>query len=87
MQQTICDLWNGEIAPGEHCGAHDTELNTLFGLMEQSREKLAAGLDENQQEFLQTYMDASEEYLLRMMELTFCEGFTLGGRLVTEILV
>ena len=84
MSQTIIDLWNGNIAPCEHCGAHDTQVNQLLGLMERNREKLWEGLTAAQKETLQKYIDCSEEYLLRLMELAFSDGFGLGSRLVME---
>lgn len=85
--QTIMDLWNGNIAPCEHCGAHDEDANQLIGLMERNRERLCADLTEAQKETFQKYIDCSEEYLLRMLELAFCEGFSLGGKLIAEILL
>ncbi len=87
MSQTISDLWNGNIAPAEHCGAHDTQVNQLVGLMERNREKLCEGLTAAQKETLQKYIDCSEAYLLRMLELAFCDGFCLGGKLVMETLL
>ena len=86
MTQTITDLWNGNIAPCEHCGAHDMEANHLICLIERNREALSGSLTAAQMEVFQKYMDCSEEYLLRMMELAFSDGFCLGGRLATEVL-
>ena len=82
--QTIIDLWNGNIAPCEHCGSHDPVINKLLIIIERNREKLSCGLTEEQMETFQKYMECSDEYLLRMMELAFCDGFCLGGRLVME---
>lgn len=87
MTQTILDLWNGNIAPCEHCGSHDREANHLIGLMERNRENLLDGLTQAQKDVFQKYIDCSEEYLLRMLELAFCDGFCLGSRLTTEALV
>lgn len=84
--QIILDLWNGNIAPCEHCGSHDPEINDLIGLIERNRENLSGGLTEAQIETFQKYIDCSEEYLLRMMELAFYDGFCLGGKLVMETL-
>ena len=86
MTRTISELWNGSIAPCEHCGARDPELNKLLGFMERHRESLREGLTAAQRETLEKYIDCSDEYLLRMMELSFCEGFTLGSRLLVEVL-
>lgn len=82
--QTIIDLWNGNISPREYCGSHDPVINNLMGLIERNREKLSGGLTEAQLETFQKYMDCSDEYLLRMLELAFCDGFCLGGKLVME---
>lgn len=82
--QTIIDLWNGNIAPCEQCGSHDPIINNLMGLLERNREKLSGGLTEAQMETFRKYMDCSDEYLLRMLELAFCDGFCLGGKLVME---
>lgn len=87
MMQTIKALWNGDIAPCEHCGSRDAEVNALIGLMERNREKLCEGLTELQKDVFQKYIDCAEEYLLRISELAFCDGFSLGSRLIAESLV
>ena len=87
MTQTLIDLWNGNIAPCEYCGAHDPTANELIGLMERNREKLRKELTEAQMELYQKYIDCSEEYLLRMMELAFSDGFCLGSKLTVESLL
>ena len=85
--KTIIDLWNGNIAPCEHCGSHDPVINNLIGLIERNREKLSSGLTEAQMETLQKYVECSDEYLLRMLELAFCDGFCLDSKLVMETLL
>lgn len=87
MVQTISDLWNGDIAPCEHCGSHDAQANHLIGLMERNREALREGLTAAQMELFQRYIDSSEAYLLRMLELAFCDGFCLGSKLAIEVLI
>lgn len=87
MLQTISDLWNGNIAPCEHCGAHDAQGKDLIHLMERNREVLCGELSAAQKETFQKYIECSEEYLFRMMELAFCDGFCLGSKLVMEALV
>ena len=84
MIQTISDLWNGDITPCEHCGAYDSQANQLARLMARNRESLVCGLTAAQAELFQKYIDCTEEYLLRMLELAFCEGFRIGGRLAIE---
>jgi len=86
MSQTIKDLWNGNIAPCEQCGSHDPKVNQLIGYVERHRENLSKGLAAEQMEIFQKYIDCSEEYLLYMLELAFCEGFSLGSKLAVEVL-
>ena len=85
MENMISELWFGNIAPCEHCGSHDRQANTLIGLKERNRENLNRELSDSQKELLQKYIDASEEYLLRMMELSFREGFCIGSRMTAEV--
>ena len=86
MMQAISDLWNGNIAPCEHCGSHDAEANELLGRMERIHELLRNSLTEVQKDNFQNYIDCSDAYLLRMLELAFCEGFCLGSKLTAESL-
>ena len=86
MLQTISDLWNGNIAPCEHCGSHDQEANHLIRLLERNRENLCSGLTAAQKEIFQKYIDCSEEYLLRMLELAFCDGFCIAANLLVDAL-
>ena len=84
MSQTISDLWYGNLAPCDSCGAHDPEAKHLIHLMNQNREKLSAEFTAGQKEVFQKYLDCSDEYLIRMMELAFCEGFCLASKLAAE---
>ena len=56
----------------------------MLSLMERNREELWAGLTEKQQIILKKYIACSDEYMYRMQELTFCEGFSLGCKLTAE---
>ena len=85
MKNLISDLWNGNIASCEHCGAHNPEINRLHGMIEHSREKLRGGLSDEQQVLFQKYIDCSESYLFRLMELAFADGFSLGAKIMLEV--
>ena len=84
MTQTIDALWNGELAFCEHCGAHDEEANRFVRELEKGRSELWPKLTGEQRELLQGFIDLTERYTLRMMELAFRDGFTAGVRLLTE---
>ena len=85
MPNTVLDLWNGNIAPCEHCGSHDLQANHLISLIERNREALCRELPDTQAEIFQKYMDCSEEYMLRMLELAFSDGFSLGVNLMIDV--
>lgn len=87
MSQTIIDLWNGELAPCERCGAGDRNIYQLRNLMNRNQQKLCEELTECQIRLFQKYIDCSEEYLFRMQESAFLEGFSLGSKLTAEALV
>ena len=85
MKSIISEPWNGKIASCEHCGARDREAITLFTKVRQGREVLEAMLSEEQQSSMEQYSQDWEDYLLRMMELSFREGMVLGIRLGAEV--
>lgn len=84
MTQTIEALWNGELAFAEHCGAHDPQANQLVRELGQSRDSLLEQMSLPQRELLERYVDQTERYTLRMMELAFRDGFSVGVRLLAE---
>ena len=85
MTTAICELWNGNLAPVEQCGSYDGEANHLSCLIDRNRETLFAKLNAEQKVLFQKYVDCSDEYLLRMMELSFGDGFRIGTRLAMEV--
>ena len=78
MKSVISELWNGEIAPCEHCGAQDGLANILFSKRKQGRETMEKILPEERRDVLESYRQLWEDYLLRMME-TFFSGRTHSG--------
>lgn len=86
MSHTIEDLWNGNLAPCDQCGAHDGQINRLHVLIERHREGLCEMLTPEQRQTFDKYLDCMEEQLLLLMERAFCDGFSLASRLLTEAL-
>ena len=84
MTQTIEALWNGELAFVEHCGAHDQQANQLVRELGKSRDSLLEQMSQPQRELLERYVDQTERYTLRMMELAFRDGFCAGVQLLSE---
>ena len=84
MKDTITTLWNGCIVPCERCGANDRNLRQLSELMLRHSERLRQEMTDHQKEVFQKYIDCSEEYLHRIQDLTFQEGFSLACKLLSE---
>ena len=84
---TLEKLWMGDIRPAAEYGKRNAELNNLTRLIDINREKLKAGLTQKQTEILNTYDDCLDEYIFMKSEEAFCEGFSLGCRLMAESLV
>lgn len=84
MKETIENLWNGNIAPGEICGAGNPDIEHLVMLLERNKENLDKELGEQQKEILKKYIDCTDEYIYRITELAFCDGFCLASRLWAE---
>lgn len=87
MNQTIKDLWRSNLAPCDHCGSHDPELNHLVSLMERSREDLSKISTPQQRDIFEKYIDCADVYSLLMMEQAFCDGFCLVSRLLADALL
>ena len=62
MESIISELWNGNIGPCEHCGAHDAQANRLIELIERNREALCGELADPHKAVFQKYIDCWEEY-------------------------
>lgn len=84
MSHTIIDLWRGDIAPLDRIGGGDRETKQLLWKMDRSQTKLEAGLTEEQKALLEDHLQKTDQYYLRMMELAFREGFSLGTKLMAE---
>ena len=87
MQQTILELWRGKITPMEHCGEEDREAKQMLELMVKNQEELRQSLTLSQAEILHRYTACADDYLLQMVELAFCQGFSLGAKLTAEALL
>lgn len=69
------------------CGTNDSEIKELVCLMQRNRESLKKELELHQLSVLDKFLDCSDEYVCRMTALAFCDGFSLGSKLVTEALM
>ncbi len=86
MSQTIIDLWKGDIAPIDRCGAFDTEATRLSLQMDRMQTKSRRSFDRSAKNVFLDFVEKTDCFYLRMMELAFQEGFSLGSKLTSEAL-
>jgi len=86
MKQTILALWNGILSPYEHCGSDDSEANDLTVLMDRHYDTLQKELSPTQMDTVEKLSACFDEYLLRMQEHAFSDGFSLAAKMLCEAL-
>lgn len=84
--QTIIDLWRDDIAPMERCGAYDREGNLLAMQLDRLQTKMENSIADEQKELFHEFIKQTDLLSLRMQELAFQEGFSLGSKLTAEAL-
>ena len=84
MKSTISDLWNGNLAPSQHSRNHNPELQHLEQLLIRHRSELNATLPAPAQATLSCYYKCVTEYTALLTERAFCDGFSLGLKLLSE---
>ena len=83
---TITQLWNGELSPVQTFRKHNPEIQELEQLSQRNLDKLAERLDEPLQRLLERYNKRLTEYIVLLTEQAFCDGFSLGMKLLSEAL-
>ena len=86
MDKILEELWYGNIDPMEAVGSGGPQYKELMELMARNREKIAAKLDEDMQEVLETYDDNIREMDAIAEKESFAYGFRLGVKLAVAAL-
>ena len=84
MSGMTSKLWNGSLAPVRQLGEGSGECKELERLMERNLETLERELSGSAKETFRKYNLCVEEYLLACCEQSFCDGFSLGARIIAE---
>ena len=74
------------LTPVKFSGINNPEIRELEDLIERNRTSLEEKLDKNQIEILKTYTDCINEYILVFTEQAFCDGFSVGTKIIVEAL-
>lgn len=86
MTETIAQLWNGTLDPIRYLGKNNPEIKNLEDLMHRNIEKLEEVLTEQQAKIFEAYSECINEYVILIGEQAFCDGFSLGTKILTEAL-
>ncbi|MBQ4645200.1 MAG: hypothetical protein IJB72_05540 [Clostridia bacterium] len=84
MRNTIEQLYMGKIEPRNVLGNGNIELRRIEILRENNHNKLKDSLDENTKIILEKYNECIDEYIFTISEQSFCDGFCLGMRILSE---
>ena len=82
----INELWYGNISPFEQCTRGDKRLKELLKLVARNREELDGTLTDKQKEILEKFDDCYNELTDINEREIFTYAFTLGAKIVFEIL-
>ena len=84
MKSTISQLWNGNLAPIQTFREHNPELQALEQHAQHKLDAFAEELTEPLQKRLESYNNSLTEYIVLLTERAFCDGFSLGLKLLSE---
>ncbi len=86
MENLINELYYGNICPVEQMGRPMPEEREILKRIHENEEKLQATLDEQEKAILDAIKDDCLTVSASMGERRFREAFSLGARLMVEIL-
>lgn len=75
-----------KVRPFEEIGKNSDEIKELENFIEQNYKELCEELNSKQKDILQKYSECVEEYFNLLIEDSFCVGFSLSTRILTESL-
>ena len=82
----ITELYYGSLSPVEQMGKLTPEAKAILKRIHDNEEKLEAMLNKQERELLHTIQDDHLDVSAIISEKRFEEAFTLGARLMIEIL-
>ena len=80
------DLWFGNISPWERPFKKDGEYSELLTLVIRHQDDLKSRLNDEEKEIFEKYADCSTEMHDMTEREAFVKGFTLGARIIIEVL-
>ena len=86
MENLINELYYGNICPVEQMGGATSEEKEILKRIHENEEKLQATLDEHEKAILDAIKDDCLNISSSLGERRFHDAFSLGARLMAEIL-
>ena len=86
MENLITELYYGNICPVEQMGGLTAEAAAIMKRVHENEDKLEASLNEQGKGLFRTIQDDRIEVASIIEEKRFREAFTLGAKLMVEIL-
>ncbi len=80
------DLWFGNISPWERPFKKDSEYAELLVLVVRHQEDLLGRLNDEEKEIFEKYADCTTEMHDLNERIAFIKGFTLGARILIEVM-
>ena len=80
------DLWFGNISPWERPFKKDGAYSELLTLVIRHQDDLKSRLNDEEKEIFEKYADCSTEMHDMTEREAFVKGFTLGARIIIEVL-
>ena len=86
MENIISELYYGNICPVEQMGKLAPEAKDILRRLHENEDKLEESLNEQEKALLHAIQDDQLEAASIIQEKRFREAFTLGARLMAEML-
>ena len=86
MSKIISCLWNGQLDPIRYLGKNNSEMKQLEHFMQRNLDALEKVLTEHDKVLFKKYSDCVNEYIVLISEQSFCDGFSIGAKIVTDAL-
>ena len=86
MRSILEELWYGNLNPQEQSTEGRKETQRLLSLMGRNRDELCSTLTENQKLTLEKYDDCLNEMNSIIERDIFIYAFSLGGKIMLEVL-
>lgn len=84
MNNSIAQLWNGNIAPINGLGKNNYEAEQLEELIDHILKGFGEGLTKQQEEQFEKLVNNANEYISMITQEAFCDGFSVGTKLIID---